>query len=546
MADQAAALQAFYRTNQLLGTTERYRTAATAELYHLSLQHEGKADWHDKRVPLRERKPRIVVPLPRKIVEAVDRFVWAGTRAPEVRVGATLEADAAQGAGTDVGPALDADQAEVLTAFLGQLIRHGRLMHAVREYTTKALVTTSAAVVVGVQGGYLNAYVHGGKDCTPTFDAANPRVLAQLEIKYQYPREERQPGGVVREVWYWYRRIITAQRDIVYQEVEVTPREPVWTEDPAKTVDHALGFCPVVWVRTFPDCDDAVDGKPLIDPALHPLFDAISYTVSQKQRAVEYGADPQPWRKGVPLQDRTELAKTPGQIWDLPGDDPVGGKVEVGFLEVKGDGAKTAGEHLKEMQQLLREVVGVVDSTPEMHARQVTGAALEMLYAPMIALASDLRVDLGDMAYCELLGMALRLVTHVVQVRGEAVWVPGVQQATKLLQGAQLQGVWLDPPIVLEWPPFFADTEADRKARVEYTTAAEQGGLITKATATRHVASTFALDDWAAEADEVAEEAAKQSDYGPLAGEQPGAAPGQGGKPATEEGGTAAPPDPEE
>jgi hypothetical protein len=142
-----------------------------------------------------------------------------------------------------------------------------------------------------------------------------------------------------------------------------------------------------------------------------------------------------------------------------------------------------------------------------------------MLYAPLIALASDLRVDLGDDAYCGVLAIALRLVTTVVQDKGKDVWVPGVKRATATLKAAQLRGVWLDPPISLEWAPFFSESETDRQARVTYTNLALAGGIIARKTATRQVAAMFSIADPAAEHEAIEAEAAEAAEYGPLPGE---------------------------
>lgn len=503
MSSQAIALADWYAANRAAGDSERYRAACIAERYYFSLQHDDKHDWHDKSVPLRERKPRIVVPLYRKIIEQIDRFIWSGDHAPKAIVQPTKEDGETD---DEIGPLLDADQAEVLTAFIARLVKQAKLLPAAREYSKKAMVTTSALVLVGVQAGYVNCYVHGGKDCTPVFRADNPRELESVEIKYKFQKEET-VGAMTKKTWYWYRRVIDQQDDTVYKEMPVRPdsHDPEWEVDEDRSVHHGLGFFPGRWVRTLPTCDDAIDGSPVIDPAMHDALDAISYTVSQKQRAVEYGCDPQPYRVGVPEDQRMELAKSPGAVWDLPAVD--GGKAPVGFLEAEGTGAERAGEHVKELQQLVREIVGVVDSSPEIHARNVTGVALELLYAPMLALAADLRFDLGDEAYVGLICTALRLVTVLVQERGEDVWIPGVKKATAIIKKAQLDGVWLDLPVTLEWPPAFRESEQDRDFRVRYTVAAQQAGIITSDTATRHMAPMFHIEDPAAEAEACEEEA---------------------------------------
>ncbi len=486
----------FMKKGVALGDTERYREATLAELYYLSKQHDDKKPWHDKSVPLRARRPRIVVPLYRKMVETLDRWLWSGNRAPSLKVETTAGVD------DNVGPVLSEQDAEDVTDFLVRLVRVGGLLRAAREATNKAIITTSAAVVVTVRNGRLGYYVRGGKDCAPTFEDYDPLRVTTLDIRYKFPKEEQVSpmSSTTRTVWYWYRRYLDAERDVTYAEqlVRSDGREPEWVEDPARTVEHGFGFCPVVWFRTLPDCDDLVDGKPVIDPALYPLLDAVSYTVSQKQRAVEYGTDPQPWRKGVTEDQRTDLEKAPGTTWDLPGDTSEGGKVEVGFLEASGTGAERAGEHIHELEQVLREVVGIVDAGPEMAARAVTGIALEMLYQPMTTLCSDLRYDMGDVGYVGILDTALRVVA-AVQKRGGELWVPGATKIESILTKAQKAGPWLPLPITLGWPGFFGDTEQDKLQRVQSVVAALTAKVITRETAVRALARTFDVENPEAE-----------------------------------------------
>src|SRR5581483_4832136 len=104
--------------NSSMGQSARYRAATQAELYYLSLQHEDKAAWEDKSVPLLARKPRIIVPLFRMAVEKVDRFLWSGHRFPSAVVCPTRDADAAQNDPGEVGPAITPEQSEVLTSFV--------------------------------------------------------------------------------------------------------------------------------------------------------------------------------------------------------------------------------------------------------------------------------------------------------------------------------------------------------------------------------------------------------------------------------------------
>lgn len=507
---QAEELARFMVRNAAKGDSERVRRATLAECYYQSTQHDDKEDWYNNAVPIRARKPRIIVPLFRMAIEKVDRFLWSGHRFPSVVVGATKDED---GNDNEIGPIVDKEQAEILTTFAAALIKAARLKTAIREATTKVLTTTSAAIIVGVQAGYLNAQIEVGKCCTPTFSPLNPREVESLEIKYKFPRQESIGLGMTRLKWYWYRRVIDGQRDVTYEEQEVSEFqvEPeTWTEDPAQTFFHGFGFCPVRWVRSFGDSDDPVDGKPMIDPALYPMLDAISYTVSMRQRAVERDCDPKQWAAGVE-DSELEGSDKPGKF--LTFENP---QAKIGYVESQGAGVQRAADQAKDLTTAFREITAVVNASTEVNEKNVTGVALQMLYAPLIELASDLRVDLGDEAFCDLVSLAMRICVTVVQDHGEMVWVPGVKKATEILKSAQRAGVWLDPQIDLKWPGFFVESEQDKQFRITYTMAASGGKrLISQKTATQHIADTFDISDAAAEADAINEEDEEAAENAP-------------------------------
>lgn len=519
--NRPSELQAFLAANAMLGQSDRYRQASQSECYYHSLQYDQLEPWESD-VELRRKRPRIVIPLYREAIDGIERFVWGGHRFPDVSVAATRTEDDPESA-DEIGPRLDTDQAEALTKFLRALVKAARLRRAAREFSRAAMTgTNSCAVVLGTQGGHLVAHVEPGKHCTPTYDPARPGELVALDIRYVHQREV-QEGTSSRTQLFWYRREITATEDIVYVEVPFRPGvAPEWKRDAEKSVVHNLGFCPVRWVRVLPDSSDLVDGQPIVDPALLPMLDEVNYTVSLKNRAVQYGCDPWTVRTGV-LDGDGAVKKSPGRIMDLP----KGATLDL--AETAGTGAQRAGEHLVDLDRRFRDAVAYVKAAPEMSVGKISGVVLEFLYAPMMAVASDLREDLGEQAFVGLLNLALRIVAVVVG-RGEDVWVQGAAEAARLITAAQLSGVWLDVPMVLDWPPFFSQSIEEQKARVDATNAAVAGKLIAAKTGTRAVAPLFGVEDVDDEHEKIEEETADAAEYGDLLG-QPPSAPGK--KPAT-------------
>jgi hypothetical protein len=495
MIRQQLDLDAFYRQNAMNGAPQRYRDATVAELYYLGKQYEDKRSWWDRSVPLRDRKPLIIVPLFKDAIESLARFTWGGHRFPALLVPASQED------GSSVGPLLNKDDAHTLTKFANNVVRAGRLARAAREFTRKALITTSAAIILGARGGYLTTHVETGKHCTPEFDPNQPGRVKRLTILYQYPKEEQLSLTSSRTRMYWYRRVVDENADTTFKEIPVqsgaTPDS--WEADPERTVEHGLGWCPAHWVRTLPDDADPIDGRPVIDPQLYPMLDDINYVVSQRSRAVRYGCDPKKLAAGIAQNEKDQLEKQgAGETWFTQSPD-----AKVSFIETIGYGVQRATEHLNDLTTVFREAVSVVKADPKTTSGNISGVVLEFLHAPMISLASDLRADLGDDGYCMLVAMAMRLA-HDLRAQDKDLWIEGIDQAVPILdRSQQRKGAWLDAPLTIQWPAFFPETEQDKAARVQYTNQALQGELVGRTTATRQVAPIFDIEDVEAEQDAI-------------------------------------------
>lgn len=485
------------------GLTARYSAANTAELYYDSLQYESLAPW-DAEIDLRRRKPREVIPLYKTAIDTLHSFIWGGARFPRVTIAPTRSDDDV--GDDDIGPRLWDDDAAALTTFVQELLRAAKLDRCVGEYSRKALVTTSCAVLLSVREGRLCYYVEDGKHCTPTWCSDNPRALESLDICYQFERQEQINGTQqVQTKKYWFRRIIDEQNDTVFQIVPVTGASPVWVVDAAQSTTHGLGFCPATWVRTLPMSTDSIDGVPVIDPALYKMLDRINYIYSLRGRSAEYMLDPQWVRKNVDPMSRRDLVKAAGKVWDVEDTSP-DKKATVELVEAKGSGAQTAHELLADYRKRFGEAVRIVIADPDAATgRNISGVVLEYLHAPMIALASDLRKDLGDDALGDVVNLALRMVCTVVQ-RGEDVYIQGVGKAVKLMMTAQLGGPWLEFPVRLQWGRFFSPSSDDVTQAVAAAAAAKEAGLVSQQSAMRLVADLFAVTDVGAEADTIDDE----------------------------------------
>lgn len=497
-----------------LATSERWRTAKLAEAYYQSHQYD-QLRASDAGGPMSKRRPREIIPLFKTAVDSVQRFTWGGSRFPRVVVGSTTKEGVDE---KEVGPLVDDDVARDLTTFAVNLVKQSRLDRCAAEYSRRAMITGSAAVIVGTRGGHLMYYVEPGYHCVPTFQTDNPRRVARLDILYQFEREESISPGTTGRKLYWFKRVVDEVSDTVYKPVEVRyGQEPTFSKDPENSTVHGLGFCPVVWVRTSPLSPTAVDGQGLVDPALYPLLDRINYIYSQRSRAVEYILDPQWVRKNVDVASRDTLEKNPGKVWDVS-DDSADRPASIELIEAEGTGSEAAAEHLKDLQQRFYEAVGVVLSAMDKMSTRgnVSGVVLEYLHAPMIAVASDLRKDLGDDAFCDIINMAMRIITVQV-LGGKDIWIQGSRKAAKQIDKAQIDGPWLDMPVRLQWGRFFSPTAQDVGTAVQAAGLAKNI-LVSESSATRFVADYFGVTDIDSEVDQLDDPVALQPNGQPPAG----------------------------
>ena len=488
--------------NATLGLSARYRSATLAESWYLSTQYVDLQPW-ESNVALSKKRPREIVPMFKIIVDTVRRFIWSGDRFPRVAVNPTVDPDADD---DEIGPRVDAVQAKHIESFVKSLIDNGRLDRCAKELSTNALITTSCAVIVGLQGGYVTYHVEPGKHCTPTFRAENPREVESLEILYQAPMPEgssslppqmRDAGGKL----YWIRRIIDATTDTLYRPEEVRSGVvPEFTVD--KKTTHGLGFCPVKWVRTMPSSVNDIDGQPVVDPALYPLLSRINYIYSQASRSLEYALDPQWIRRNVSRASRDALQKHPGKIWDIEDESP-DKKAALDVVETQGTGIERAGQHLEDLRARICEACSVVLSDPgKMAGKAASGVVLEYMYAPMISLAADLRRDLGTDGILGIINIAMRVCATKVGM-GDDVWIPGVKKAVAMMNDAQLAGAWLDFPLEIQWPKYFAPSVQDVGFAVQAAAAARDSKLVGKVAATRFVSEYFSVTDVGAEVEQV-------------------------------------------
>jgi len=508
-AEEAAKVAAKY-------LSPRYWRLDALERYVAGTQYDGRADWFagvDK--PLLERAPCVNYPIAAIAIESnVDLCLGEG-RYPTLTTYASEDDE-------DHDPefGLDEDDSETFDKFLHRLQDQASLRTVAREALEAAQATGTAVTVCSVQRGRVVAQLVRAKWCSPTFDHAHPDVVAKLEVRYPYTETFRTPDGWAQRCML-YRRVIDAERDVVYQPAPARDdgAEPVWTEDPVKSTTHGLGFCPVVWYRHLPPCSTVgeIDGRAIHDGLLS-LIDGLNFGLSQRHRAALYATDPQFVEIGVDVDaNPAPTGQTPrvivkddrGGVFGLEGGGPARRKgpgivwryenpaAKVEMLTLPGDALKATDDNCKDLRDKLCESLGVVLSDPNSmrHAAALSGKALAILHARQTARVDKIRDDFGEHWLLAVVDMLLRIVHRV----RSGIYLGGLADVLPILDRFEREvahedgtrAEWMPPRIELLWGDYFPSTSEEDAASVKLAVDARDAGLITSAMALERLRTVF-------------------------------------------------------
>lgn len=303
--------------------------------------------------------------------------------------------------------------------------------------------------------------IHDPRWVYPTFSDRFTQELSQIEIRMQYPEEQKDDEtGLWRQVWYWYRRVISTTSDIVYEKVPVSDgEEPHWVE--AKRMDHGLGFCPVVWTQNLPVQDD-IDG----DPDCHGIYDIVQAHDALIAQA-HYGT--------LSNCDPTLVAITEAKLAEIrKGSDnairlPPGSNAH--YLELSGSGAKIAQEMADRLRRYALEVSQCVLEHPDTAAK--TATEIERMYSSMYSKTDILREQYAERCVRPLLEMIVRAARTLGTRRREGDTI--VRDALYLRNSSEPAKVPAKGSIELVWPPYVRPTLSDVQAAAQATMLANGG-----------------------------------------------------------------------
>lgn len=243
----AATRYAFFRGEQYAGWKTGWDGRPATDLStrdqigYSGQMPEGFVDFGASETPAQFRKPDAPYNLPRLVVQRFSDMLFGEAHHPTPRTPGDPETE----------------------DWLAGLVEATRLwaqMHAARD-----LGGSMGTVAFGffLDCGRPVVELFDRRYCTPTFSNPVTHKLKALEERYAYSVEERNTEtGDWENVWYWFRRVIDAQRDRTWSGVPVADgKEPAWDTLECAEVVHGLGEVPVIWLHNL-SVPHSADGDP--------------------------------------------------------------------------------------------------------------------------------------------------------------------------------------------------------------------------------------------------------------------------------------------
>lgn len=476
--------------------SRRCSQLAMLDAYGRSTQYEDRRyDWDGKMtgygeqadispgwyVPLKLRKPKARLDLPKLINKRLSAFTLGSERWPEIRVDGDSEAE----------------------DYLKAMAEAAKLPAKMLEAREKGGACGTAVVSFKFTAGAPRVLIHEARNVhVLRWVDKDERIIGAVLKAYGYQRQVwDRATGKPKQVTLYYARYWDETCEIVWDPIpEPYAKRGDWsTSVTSYRVDHEFGECPVYWVQNLPESeheDGLSDFEGLCDQ-----FDEINETLSSTAKGTKANVDPTLVIKDDPGNNPGMVRKGSGNaIYSKGGADYLelgGGAVEAGLLVVD------------RLAQMCLDLAGVVVADPkDLASKAQSAAALKIMYQPMIATCDVLRSQYGELIQRLLLGMlrAARKINATpagpIQTTADGYRIQEKPQIILPPRFETVEGVTAkhervpgtSEHVTLKWPPYFAATSADIEIDVKAATAAK-GQLIAAKTAVKFTARHFGVTD---------------------------------------------------
>jgi hypothetical protein len=425
------------------------------ELKHAFDEEQNDAQEY---IPLRKRRPCVRSNLCRTVVDDSVSLLFSEGHFPSAEL-----------------------KSEEQKLALHKLIKECKLNEVMIDATTKGSVG-SVAILFKVLSRRVFFEVMETSYLTPTWNPKAPDTLQSVKEKYKVTGQSLSDLGYsVNDddlgATFWFQRVWDASNETWFVPWKASEEKPKITADKKRSVNHSLGFVPVVWVKNLPG-GDAVDGLPTFPNEAIDTQIEIDYQLSQAGRGLKYTSDP------------TLLIKEPAYGENGPTVKGAANAIKVSaegdakLLEINGTGAAAVLEYVKHLREIALETMHGNQTSPEKMSSVQSGRAMEIMQQALVNLADRLRISYGEGALSELLCMIAK-----------------ASQAFKLTfkDGDPVGKIDHKGGITLRWPAWFAPTMADMLNRATTLSKLCDSGLLSRETAIKILAAEYDIENPAAE-----------------------------------------------
>lgn len=421
-------------------------------------------EFHEERgaggeyIPLRRRRPSVRYPLAKIVVDDSLSLVFGEGHFP------TLECSNARN-----------------RALLGDIARESALNQMMLDAALRGSVG-SVAVLLRVLSGRVFVRVLPSMYLKPEWRPDAPDQLARVTECFRVPgRMLVEQGYAIDDplVEFWFQRVWDDAAETWFVPTPASDGRPSEI-DALRSVQHGLGFVPIVWIKNLPGGDD-IDGACTFRSAVETSIE-IDYQLSQAGRGLKYSSDPTLLIREPAGMDN-EIVRGAGNAL------VVSEKGDAKLLEIGGTAASAVIEYVRFLRELALEGLHGNRAGADRLAAPQSGRALELMNQGLIWLADNLRVSYGN-ALLQLAQMIVRVSSiYPLVVRGEVM--------------APLDA---SAPISLRWPNWYPPDAPDRQSDAATLTTLTQSGLLSRETAVKSLADDYEIGDVQSELARIARE----------------------------------------
>lgn len=445
----------------------QYRLSILTRVLNGTLFDNLKYDFHEEKndageyIKMRDRRPSVRYGMCKLVVDDSVALLFSEGHFPEI----------------DAGP-----EGEQIRESLARIIKESKLNQVLIDAATRGSVG-SVAILFRVLSDRVFFDVMETIFLTPTWKAEAPDTLEKVTEKYKSKGRDLLAAGYDipeddLDADFWFQREWDADNEswFVPQRIDADKKPTPPNLDKSRTVNHALGFVPVVWVRNLPGGDQTDGACTFPDEAIDTSIE-IDYQLSQAGRGLKYSSDPTLLIKEPAFNDGTIVRSASNAI-------TVNADGDAKLLEINGTAVEAVMNYVRMLRELAMENMHGNRANADKISAAQSGRAMELMNQALIWLADRLRISYGEGALLSLLNMVIAASEKFNLVYKD---------------NSKVGKLALTQPIALRWSPWYQPTASDLASTANTLKTMIDSGIISRETAVKVIAAQFDIEDIDAE-----------------------------------------------